>query len=447
MLTIPRKRIAVIGSGVAGLGAAYALKDVHDVTLIEADERLGGHANTVDLPLPTGPTPVDTGFIVFNGRNYPNFVPFLEALGVAHRSTDMSFGFAAPNGLEWCSYPPYLAAQLRNFARKDFRTLVGEWVRFNKTAKADLSAGRIQDQSLQHYLDQYRFAPAFREAYLLPMAAAIWSTSETGAANQAALPFLRFFNNHGLLDVIQPRWRTVSGGSRTYVQAVADLLGEARIQRGRPIAKLTRDPAGVTIQDAQGRQDRFDEVILACHSDQALRLLADADGEERQFLGAIRYAPNEAVVHADAALMPARRTAWAAWNYRTYPGQDAATITYYMNRLQHLPKDSPVFITLNPSQEPDPAKVYARIDYAHPQFDEVGFAAQRHFNRIQGVRRTWFAGAWLGYGFHEDGLRAGLRVALKLGGRIPWAFVEGDVDGGAFGERADIAPARLAAAQ
>lgn len=447
MPSTTKKRIAVIGSGVSGLGAAYALKDVHDVTLIEKDERLGGHANTVDLPLPTGPTPVDTGFIVFNRGNYPNFTPFLDALGVAHRRTDMSFGFASPDGLEWCSYPPYLAAQLRNFVRSDFRTLVGEWMRFNRLAKADLKAGRIQDQSLQHYLDQHGFAPAFRTAYLLPMAAAIWSTSERGAADQAALPFLRFFNNHGLLNVIQPLWRTVTGGSRSYVRAVAEILGEHRVQTNRRIVGVTRDGAGVTLRDAQGHEERFDEAILATHSDQALAMLTDADEEERSFLGAVRYAPNEAVAHHDASLMPRRRTAWAAWNYRTYPGESAATITYYMNRLQHLPPEHPVFITLNPSVEPDPASVYARIPYAHPQFDEPAFAAQRRFNRIQGVRRTWFAGAWLGYGFHEDGLRAGLRVALRLGGGIPWDFVEGDVDGGAFGAPKTPTSARIVAAQ
>jgi hypothetical protein len=256
--------------------------------------------------------------------------------------------------------------------------------------------------------------------------------------------FVRFFNNHRLMHASRPQWATVIGGSRVYVDKIKSDLGAAGVLFAPGATAVRRLRDGVHVTDAHGETHRFDEVILACHSDQAARLLQDADAEERDMLAAIPYAPNEAVLHRDPSLCPSRKNARAAWCYLREPGSPAAAVTYDMNRLQHIPADKPLFVTLNPAREPDPRLTFGRFQYDHPQFTAAGMAAQRIFNRIQGVRRTWFAGAWLGYGFHEDGLRAGLRAALRLGGEIPWTFAEGDVSGGAWGER--TAQARGAAA-
>ncbi len=439
-----RKRIAVVGSGVAGLGAAWALKDTHDVVLFEQDDRLGGHANTVEIDHGGTRVVVDTGFIVFNQETYPNFLPFLDALGVESRETTMSFGVSTPAGIEWCSNLNGVFAQKRNFFRPSFLVMLLDMARFNRRAPKDLKAGRLDAVSLADYLRRGRYGRAFIRDYLLPMGAAIWSTSERTMLDYPAASFVRFCNNHRLLHAVRPSWRTVAGGSRAYVAKVAAALGD-RVRAGAAVAAVRRDAAGVTLTLASGAAERFDDVILACHSDQALALLADPSADERDHLGAIRYAPNRAVLHRDVALMPKRRRAWAAWNYRVEETDQAPSVTYDMNALQHIPRATPVFVTLNPTRAPRPDTVFAEFDYDHPQFTAAALAAQRTFNRVQGVNRTWFAGAWLGYGFHEDGLRAGLRAALKLGGRIPWDFVEGDIDGGAWPQTVAAEPARAAA--
>jgi predicted NAD/FAD-binding protein len=422
-------KIAIVGSGVSGLGAAYALRDIHQVTLFEKDQRLGGHANTVSVDYDGGRIDVDTGFIVYNARNYPNLCGLLEALGVDSVETDMSFAFSG-QGVEWSSnFPHGVFAQKRNIANPKFLGMLMDISRFNRIAVEDLQAGRLEDLTLGGYLRLRRFGPAFERRYLLPMGAAIWSTCEAGISRAPAESFVRFFANHSLLQMIQPTWRTIRGGSRAYVERLAAILGP-RVQLGVGVRRVRRRGVGVELTDDRGRVRRFDQVIFACHSDQALGLLADADGEERAFLGAVRYAPNRAFLHRDPALMPARRAAWGSWNYMADPGGEApGAVSYWMNRLQAIDPAYPLFVSLNPPKAPDPALTFGVYDYDHPQFDTPALAAQRRFGRIQGRGGVWYAGAWLGHGFHEDGLTAGLRVARTLGGEVPWAFVDHRIEG------------------
>lgn len=420
-------RIAVVGGGVTGLGAAYALKDAHELVLYEQDARLGGHANTVTIDYDGHEIDVDTGFIVFNQQNYPNLLGLFAALGVQTRLTDMSFACAG-GGLEWSSnFPRGVFAQKRNLVRPDFLGMLRDIGRFNARARADLALAALDGLTLGAYLRLRGFGDSFRDRYLLPMGAAIWSTTESATADVPAESFLRFFANHGLLNFRQPIWRTVAGGSRSYVTRLEALLGQ-RIRRGVGMAAVTRTAHGVEVRDTPGGVERYDHVILACHSDQALAALTDADLEERAFLGAIRYAPNRAVLHRDPALMPRRRAAWGSWNHVT-DGMAAPYVTYWMNTLQHIDPACPLFVSLN-GPEPDPALVFGRFGYDHPQFDGPALAAQRRFNRIQGRGGVWYAGAWLGFGFHEDGLTSGLRAALNLGGSVPWAFVDHRIEGG-----------------
>ncbi|WP_429911370.1 NAD(P)/FAD-dependent oxidoreductase [Glycocaulis sp.] len=434
-------RIAVIGAGVAGLGAAWALRGLHQVVLYEKDGRLGGHANTVHVDHAGQETPVDTGFIVFNRLNYPNLTALFVHLGIETHRTDMSFGFSLGGRCEWSSNGlGGLFAQPSNLLRPSFIGMLRDVLRFNAQAVRDLEGGALTGLSLGQYLDLYEFSTAFREQYLLPMGAAIWSASESDMAAYPAEAFVRFFKNHRLVNAKRPKWETVAGGSQTYVDALWRDMEASGVQRRSGAVSVTRlRTGGVRIVDADGHAERYDEVILACHSSEALALLTDADADEREMLGAIPYAPNMAVLHRDESFLPRRKGARAAWCYMRDDNTGAAAVTYDMNRLQHINPAQPLLVTLNPSREPDPAKVLGRYSYDHPQFTPAGLAAQRIFNRVQGVRHTWFAGAWLGYGFHEDGLRSGLRVALRLGGAIPWAFADGDVNGGEWGERPGIA--------
>jgi len=432
-----RGRIAVIGAGVAGLGAAWALRNRHDVTVFEKRDRLGGHANTVTVDYDGDPIDVDTGFIVFNTLNYPNLTSLFEHLDVDTYQTDMSFGFSLDGDLQWSSNGlTGLFADPGNLVRPGFLQMLRDILHFNSKAQSDLKAGRLTGLALGQYLDRLGLGHRFRHNYLLPMGAAIWSSTEEEMQAYPAEAFVRFFNNHRLMHATRPQWGTVIGGSRTYVNKIKADLGAAGVLFAPGAASVRRSGDAVMVTDADGQVHRFDEVILACHSDQALALLEDADAEERDMLAAIPYAPNEAVLHRDTSLRPSRKNAQAAWCYLREAGATDAAVTYDMNRLQNIPEDKPLFVTLNPVRDPDPALTYGRFQYDHPQFTAAGMAAQRIFNRIQGVRHTWFAGAWLGYGFHEDGLRAGLRAALRLGGEIPWAFAEGDVSGGPWGERA-----------
>ncbi len=422
-------KIAVIGAGVSGLGCAFALADHHQVTVFERDRRVGGHAHGVSIDYDGVQIDVDTGFIVYNTRNYPNLVGLFETLGVETQATDMSFAFAG-QGIEWSSnFPRGVFAQKRNLLRPAFLRMLADINRFNTTALADLEAGRLEALTVGGYLRLRGFSQAFETHYLLPMGAAIWSTTEGGVEAAPAESFIRFFANHSLLQMVQPAWRTVKGTSRAYVEPLVRRLDD-RIHAGVGAARVNRVAGGVEVRATDGMVERFDQVVLACHSNQALDLLLDADPEERAFLGAIRYAPNRAYLHRDPALMPKRRAAWGSWNYLHQEGGAAGAVTYWMNSLQHIDRARPLFVSLNPAQPPDPALTFGTYDYDHPQFDTPSLAAQRQFGRIQGRGGVWYAGAWLGHGFHEDGLTAGLRVALALGGRTPWAFVDHRIEGG-----------------
>lgn len=432
-------KIAIIGSGVAGLGAAWALEGLHELVVYEADDRLGGHANTVTIDYAGEAIDVDTGFIVYNEENYPNLRGLFSALEVETRLTDMSFACAG-GGVEWSSnFPRGVFAQKRNLLRPDFLGMLNDIRRFYAVARSDLMRGEFDDLTLSAWLRLRRFGGGFRDRFLLPMGAAIWSSTEGGIGDFPAESFLRFLQNHGLLQFKPPQWRTVVGGSRSYVRRIGEALGDSVRLNARVVA-VTRTDAGVVVRDSHGREDLFDQVILACHAPDALAMLRNADPEEHALLAAIRYAPNRAFLHRDPALMPSRESAWGSWNYVTNSDEKTDPyVTYWMNNLQGVDPTRPLFVSLN-APEPDPALTFGAWDYEHPQFDTAALAAQRRFGRIQGRGGVWYAGAWLGYGFHEDGVTSGVKAALALGGQVPWAFVDHRVAG------LTEAPAPLAAA-
>lgn len=416
-------RIAVVGAGVAGLGAAWALKGPHEVVVYEAENRLGGHANTVGIDYDGAALAVDTGFIVYNEDNYPNLRGLFDALGVETRMTDMSFACAG-GGVEWSSsFPRGVFAQKRNLVRPDFLGMLNDIRRFYAVARADLLQGGIDDLTLSAWLTLRRFGGGFRNRFLLPMGAAIWSTTESGIGEFPAQSFLRFMANHGLLQFRAAKWRTVVGGSRTYVDRIGEALGDS-VRLRAPVQVVRRTALGVLVRDATGQEDRFDQVILACHAPRALAMLADASPEEQTLLAAIRYAPNRVFLHRDSRLMPRRESAWGSWNYVTSSSEKTSPyVTYWMNNLQGVDAARPLFVSLN-SPPPDPALTFGTWGYDHPQFDTAALAAQRRFGRIQGRGGVWYAGAWLGHGFHEDGLTSGVKAALALGGKVPWTFVD-----------------------
>ena len=424
MFQPPNKRIAVVGSGIAGLSAAWRLSEQYDVTLFEAGSCLGGHANTVTIELGAQRVDVDTGFIVYNPKNYPNFTAMLDRLGVETAESDMSFAASINDGrFEYSSNPSGLFAQKRNWLRPRMWRMIRDILRLYDHARG--AEPLAEELTLDEFLRQHGYSAAFRDDHILPMCAAIWSSPVDQMRAYPARSFFDFFRNHGLLQLKdRPEWRTVRGGSRQYVERLAEAFrGEVRL--ATPVRKIERSPDRVRIQTEQG-QEMFDEVVLACHSDQALALLSDRDTEETALLGAIRYQPNTAVLHTDTRLLPRRRRAWASWNYletRDRGGQSRISLTYWMNSLQPLPTETPVMVTLNPEIEPDSAKVLHTDTYSHPVFDSAAVAAQACFHRLQGRNRTWYCGAWLGSGFHEDGLQSGLAVAEALGAPVrPWSL-------------------------
>ncbi|MFY8107219.1 MAG: NAD(P)/FAD-dependent oxidoreductase [Elstera sp.] len=428
-LTDSPERIAIIGSGISGLGAAWSLRN-RNITIFEKEPRPGGHSNTVDIALDGQQVPVDTGFIVYNERNYPNLTLFFQHLGVATAESDMSFSVSVDGGrLEYSGNSiATLFAQKRNLVNLRHWRMIRDILRFFRNASALLNDPQGDDLSLGEFLARGGYGQAFIQDHLLPMAAAIWSAPMSTLRAFPARSFAQFFANHGLLSVNdRPQWRTVAGGSRSYVQRV--LVDLPNLQLNSGIETIRRTETGVEIRH-QGAWQSFDRVLLACHADQALRLLDDADASEWGLLDAFRFQPNTAYLHRDVALMPRRRRAWASWNHlsRTAPqGRDEdadVSVTYWMNRLQPLATKTDVFVTLNPLTEPDPALTYARIDYDHPIFDHAAVSAQARLSAVQGYRNIFYAGAWTGYGFHEDGLRSGLRAGLALGGSIPWALAE-----------------------
>jgi predicted NAD/FAD-binding protein len=408
-------RIAIVGSGIAGLGSAWLLRrQGHDVTLFEALPRLGGHTHTVDVTLAGVSAPVDTGFLVFNDRTYPRLVALLEALGVASVASEMSFSVRVDTErLEWAgTNVTTLFAQPWNALRPGYWRMLADIVRFNRDTTGMLARDTVTAMSLGEYLAHGRYSAPFRDWYLVPMAAAIWSAPRRDILDFPLPSFTRFCHNHGLLQLSdRPHWRTVMGGGRVYVERIAAHLADIRL--ATPVQTVKRDARGVTIT-AGGRVERYDEAVLACHSDQALALLADPTTHERECLGAIRYQPNRVILHTDAQLLPRARRAWSAWNYLATDdphGERPVAVSYLINKLQPLPFATPVIVTLNPPIEPDRAKVIDEYEYSHPLLDARAHVAQQKLAQRNGERRTWFAGAWCGYGFHEDGLASAHAVA------------------------------------
>lgn len=414
-------RVAVVGTGIAGLGAAWLLQQAHEVTVFEAQARPGGHTHTVDA----GDQPVDTGFIVYNEPAYPRLKALFQALRVATQASDMSFGVSVDHGrLEWAGDNwRSLFAQPSNLFRPSHTHMIVDILRFNRQTKRLLADDALPDQSLGAFLDEHAYGKPFRARYLLPMAAAIWSAPTASMLAFPLASFVRFFDNHGLLNVSdRPQWRTVTGGSREYVnRIIASLARPPRLET--PVARVERRADGVAVIDHAGHAELFDQVVFASHADDSLAMLADATPAERELLGAFGFQDNHAVLHSDTALMPRRRAVWSSWNYLTeddgISGQRVA-VTYWMNRLQRIPGDRTYLVSLNPLHEPDPATVIKRMDYRHPVFDRAAVAAQERLGEIQGRDRVWFCGAWCGYGFHEDGLAAGEAVARGLGVTPPW---------------------------
>lgn len=420
-------KIAVIGSGVSGLGAAYALSDVHDVTIFEASDRLGGHANTVSADCGSGEQiDVDTGFIVYNEVNYPNLTAMFAHLDVETIQSDMSFGFSMDGGaFEYaCDSLDKIFAQRTNLFKPRFWLGVRETLHFMKRAPVALAAGTTQGVSLLDWLQSEGFSKAFQEQFILPMAGAIWSTPASEMGAFPAESFIQFFKNHDLFTGLAEaqKWRTVKGGSRTYVTKIGAHLGN-RARLSTPVLNVRRLGGAVEITTQGGDVEIFDQVVMACHAPTTRALLGDMDGQERATLAPFRTTKNHAILHRDTALMPKRRKVWSSWSMLTDAGAGdrPVTLSYWMNRLQSLPITRDLFVTMNAQTRPDPALTIAEFDYEHPYFDRASFAAQAQVDTIQGRGGVWYAGAWLGWGFHEDGLKSGLRVAEALGARPHWA--------------------------
>jgi uncharacterized protein len=421
-----RLRIAVVGTGVAGLSAAWLLARRHDVVVYEKADRIGGHSNTVLMRVDGRDIPVDTGFIVFNPRTYPNFVELLKALDVKTQPSDMSFAVSLHDAkIEYAGANLFsLFGQPSNIVSPRFWGMLADVARFYR--RAPLDARRIHEDhlSLGEYLAAGGYGEAFREHHIVPMASAIWSATPAEIMTFPAAAFIRFHDNHGLLQFHgRPAWRTVSGGSTEYVSRIGLSLAGS-IRYGTGAARIERNASGATIIDDGGDRDQFDHVVLACHADEALALVAEPTEDERALLGAFRYSRNLAVLHTDESLMPRRRGVWASWNY--IGGEDRAPervcVTYWMNKLQNLPTKTNVFVTLNPSRPPREESVIETIAYDHPLFDAAAIAAQKTLWRLQGARNVWYCGAHFGSGFHEDALQAGLAVAEQLGGvKRPWS--------------------------
>ena len=413
----PPLNVAIVGSGIAALSSAWLLSQNHRVTIYEKADRLGGHSNTVTAETRMGDVPVDTGFICFNDVTYPNLIALFAHLGVRSRATDMSFAVSLDEGrFEYAA--PALFAQRRNLLSPRFWSMLREILRFYRQAPGDLAGIGDPELTLGDYLKRQGFSEAFRDDHLLPMAAAIWSSPARMLMDYPAEAFIRFCGNHGLLKLVdRPVWRTVEGGSRTYVERLSQGISDIRLGAG--VRAVKRTDHGVFVHDDHGHVERFDHVVIGAHADQALAMLDEPSDQEKEMLGAVKYSRNLTVLHTDRGLMPRRRRAWASWNY--IGTGDGLCVTYWMNRLQGLPGQD-LFVTLNPPRPPRPGALLRSEIYEHPIFNPAAIQAQKRLWSLQGRGGVWFCGAYFGAGFHEDGLQSGLAVAEQLGGvRRPWS--------------------------
>lgn len=417
-----QKDIAVIGTGISGMSAAWLLSQTHRVTVYESDRRVGGHSNTVNVATANGPIAVDTGFIVYNELTYPNLTALFDHLGVPTQLSDMSLAVSLAGGeLEYSGSLSGLFADKRNLLRPRFWSMLRGLQRFYRQAPRDLAMLEQMHTTLGEYLEAGAYGAAFRDDHLLPMAAAIWSAPTSKILSYPAAAFIRFQDSHGLLKLRnRPPWRTVFGGSRAYVERLTQSFAD-RIRRATAVTAVRRSDDKIEVRDSSGAIETFDHAVIASHADQALAILDDPTAEEKRLLGAFHYCGNVAALHSDVTLMPKRRAVWSSWNHigGRNDGDKCATVTYWMNSLQRIPQDTPLFVTLNPPRAP--RVEHYRETYHHPLFDTAAISAQQRLWSLQGVRNTWFCGAYFGAGFHEDGLQAGLAVAEAIGGcRRPW---------------------------
>lgn len=436
----PRMKLAIVGSGISGLAVAHTLKDQADITVFEAGDYFGGHTHTVDITLPTPQGPVthgvDTGFLVFNERTYPNLINLFAELKVETAASDMSFSVKVPGAykgqtLEWSGTDlNSVFAQRGNLINPKFWRMLADVVRFNALCTRIAKEQREKDlqQPLSDFLRTHKFSEPFRDWYFLPMLGCIWSCPTDQMLQFPVATMIRFCHNHGLIQVTnRPQWFSVVGGARNYVDKILAGVHDKRLNT--PVRLIERDAQGVRIV-TDSQSERFDQVVIATHTDQALSMLREPSPYERSLLGAIRYQDNRAVLHTDASVLPANPKTWAAWNYERAVSSERESsrvcLHYLLNRLQRIPFEQAVVVSLNPLQPIDPATVVGEYDYAHPVFDMAAIEAQKRLPLLQGQHHTWYAGAWTGYGFHEDGLKSGLQVGrslLKLiheqGSRVP----------------------------
>ncbi len=413
-------KIAIIGTGISGLGAAYLLAPDHDVTLYEKNTYIGGHSRTIDVPTGDTKTPVDTGFIVFNNWNYPNILGLFKELDVPFQKSDMSFGVSIDNA--WLEYGSKgMFAQKKNLVRPSYYKMLTDVLRFNKQALAYIE--KDADITLQECLNALNMGDWFRRYYLLAMGAAIWSCPVDTIMKFPARTFLQFFKNHGLLSVNnRPQWHTVTGGSREYVVRLIESYKE-KIKLNCGVQSVTKIDGGVFIRDEQGGETIYDQVVFSCHADQALNMIEGAGSEQTSVLGAFDYQNNEIIVHSDTSFMPQNRKCWASWVYLSESKEDKSdtvSLSYWMNNLQGLDPDYPIIVTLNPGRRPKENLIMDEHTFSHPIFDLKAIKAQAKIKDIQGKNGMWFCGAYQRYGFHEDGLLSAVNVAKSMGANIPW---------------------------
>lgn len=427
-------RVAVIGTGIAGNAAAWALSQRYPVTVYERELRPGGHSHTVTVDYDGEILAVDIGFIVYNELNYPDLTALFAHLEVETVESCMSFAVSADagrfewkgGGAAWRDTARGLFAQWRNALSPSYLWMLRDILTFNAKSVEDFAAGRLAGLTLGQYFKARGFAPRLLTDYLAPMGAAIWSAPAAQILDFPAENFVAFFSNHRLLQYDRPVWRAVKGGSQRYVEKLMSSFRD-HTRLGCAVTAIERTAQGVVVSDSHGRRESFDHVVIGAHSDQALAMLSDPSADEQAILGAIGYRPNLVYLHRDPRLMPKRKHAWASWNFLRWRREGSSVndvaVTYWMNRLQGFDAGKPLFVSLNPPFEPDPALTFGKFNCEHPQYTAAAFAAQKRLNEIQGARHTWFCGAWTGYGFHEDGLRSGLAVAEALGAPVPWRAV------------------------